>query len=102
LTIGVTTLAHASTVLPPEAKQQIVVELHGDVSDTQVRTALQGQPTAIVNEVVRISATVRDRALGFALVSIAAVDVIGWVASLLLPPNALDIPPGGAGPAGPG
>jgi hypothetical protein len=105
LIIGATTLTYARTVLPPEAKQQIAVALQGDigaVSDSQVRTALQGQPPAIVDEVVRINATARDRARGFALVAIALVGVIGLVTSLLLPPNALDVPPGGAGPDGPG
>ena len=81
-------MTQASEVLPPEAKDQIAIALQGDVSalsDSQVETALEGQPEAIVNEVVSINAAARDRALGFALLSIAIVGLAGLWASLLFP-----------------
>jgi MFS family permease len=92
LILGVASLTQASQVLPPAAKEQIAVAMEGDVStlsETQVRAALQGQPPEVVDEVVRINAEARDRALGLALASIGLVGLIGLGASLLLPSRAL-------------
>jgi|GEM_PF-3617694 len=92
LILGVTSLTQASQTLPPAAKERIAVAMQGDISalsDTQVRAALQGQPAAIVDEVVRINAEARDRALGLALASIGLVGLIGLGASLRLPSDAL-------------
>ena len=103
LIVGMTSLTQASQVLPPSAKQQIAVALQEDVStlsDTQVRAALQGQPPAIVDEVVRINAEARDRALGWALVSIGLVGLIGLGVSLIFPPEVLPPTPGENAPAG--
>ena len=55
------------------------------VSDEQVEAALQGQPETVVQEVVRINAQARDRALGLALFVLGAVGLFGVVASLFLP-----------------
>ena len=64
--------------------------MQGDVSamsDAQVRVILEGQPEAVVEEVTRINAESRDRALGLALVAIMIFGLIGLGASLLLPPD---------------
>lgn len=90
LIVGITSLTEASQTLPTNAKERIAAAMEGDVSalsDTQVRAALQGQPPAVVDEVVRINAEARDRALGWALISIAVVGLIGLGASLLMPPH---------------
>ena len=103
LITGMTSLTQASPVLPPAAKQQIATALQGEVStlsDTQVRAALQGQPPALVDEVVRINAEARDRALGFALLSIGVVGLIGMGVSLLLPTEILPADLGASGPSG--
>jgi MFS family permease len=97
LITGIASLTQASTVLPSSAKEQISVALQGQVStlsDTQVRAALQGKPPAIVDEVVRINADARGRALGLALMSIAVVGLFGLGVSLLLP---ADVTPADAG-----
>jgi hypothetical protein len=91
LILGVTSLTQASQVLPPTAKGRIEAAMQSDVStlsDTQVRTTLQGQPAAVVDEVVRINAQARDRALGLALVSVGVVGLIGMGASLMFPADA--------------
>ncbi len=91
LIIGVTQLTQESTVLPPESKQQISVALEGSVtalSDTQVEEALQGQPEEIVQEVVRINAAARNRALGLAILAIGVVGLVGLGATFFLPGQA--------------
>ena len=58
------------------------------VSDAQVEDALQGQPQAVVDEVVRINAESRDRALGLALITITLFGLMGLGAAMLLPAKA--------------
>jgi MFS family permease len=92
LILGVTSLTQASPVLAPADKDKIAMSLEGDVSalsDTQIRTALQDQPPAVVEEVVRINKEARDRALGLALTSIGFVGLIGLGASLMFPTGSL-------------
>jgi MFS family permease len=87
---GVTDLTNESTILDPAQKDQIAVALEGDVSavsDEQVRSALEGQPPEVVDEVVGINAKARDRALGYALLAVAVIGLIGLGAALLLPPD---------------
>jgi MFS family permease len=99
LIAGVTSLTLASTVLPPPAKDQIAVALQGDVSavsNAQVEAALQGQPQAIVDEVVRINAAARNRALGLALASIGLVGLVGLGVALAFPADALPADSGAA------
>jgi hypothetical protein len=75
-------------VLPPAAKEEIALALERDVSavsDTQVREVLEGQPEAVVEEVVRINAAARNRALGLALLTIGLVGMVGLVATFFLP-----------------
>jgi MFS family permease len=80
-----------STVLSPAEKEQfseVAQQSVSAVSDQQVREALQGQPQPLVDEVTRINAEARDRALGLALVSVVVVGFIGLGAAMLLPPDA--------------
>ncbi len=103
LIAGMASLTQASQVLPPASKQQIAVALQDEVStlsDTQVRAALQGQPPEIVDEVVRINAEARDRALGWALISIAVVGLIGLGVSLIFPREAFAPTVGANAPPG--
>lgn len=82
--------------LPPDVKDQISAALEGSVavlSDAQVEEALEGQPQDVIDEVRSINATSRDQALGFALVVVAAVAVIGLGAALLLPRPRSGVPP---------
>jgi len=83
-----TTLTNDSTVLNSDQKAQVINYLQGDVtalSDAQVTTQLQGQPPQVVDEVVRINSSARDQALGWALVAICVVGVVGLAATLWLP-----------------
>jgi MFS family permease len=85
---GVTQLTNESTVLPPEDKAAIGTALEDSVSavsDTQVRAALEGQPPAVVDEVVRINADARNRALGQALWVLGVVGLFGLGATFFLP-----------------
>ena len=54
------------------------------ISDEQVQAPLEGG-AEVVDEVVRINAEARDQALGYALLAIAAIGLIGLVAAFLLP-----------------
>jgi MFS family permease len=88
LIAGVTNLTNESTVLSPADKESIAAALQGDVSavsDAQVEERLAGQPQETVDEVVRINAEARDRALGLALLAVAALGLIGLIAALFLP-----------------
>jgi MFS family permease len=95
LIAGVTQFTEDSTVLPPAAKEQIATALEGDVtaiSDTQVREALEGQPSTVVEEVVRINADARNRALGLALLTIGLMGMVGLVATFFLPGQRRRVP----------
>lgn len=89
LIVGISERTEDSTVLPPEAKTQITTALEGDnisaTSDTQIRELLQGQPPVVVDEVVRINAEARDRALGLALLTVGAIGLVGLVATFFIP-----------------
>jgi MFS family permease len=88
LIVGVNRLTIESTVLPPEGKAAIATALEDDVSavsDARVRTVLAGQPEAVVEEVVRINASTRNRGMALALLTIGAVGLLGLVATFFLP-----------------
>jgi MFS family permease len=88
LIAGLTQLTAESTVLPPSSKEQIAAAVEGDVSavsDTQVRQALEGQPEAVVEEVVRINAAARNRALAAALFTTGVIGMVGLAATFFLP-----------------
>ena len=88
---GVTSRTADSTVLNEPEKQQISAALEDEVtalSDTQIRAALEGQPAQVVEEVTRINAESRNRALALALVSIIAIGFTGLAAAICLPRRA--------------
>jgi hypothetical protein len=88
LTSGITSLTSDSTVLNDPAKTEIYEAMQGDVttlSDAQVQAMLEGQPQDVVDEVTRINADARDRALGLALLAVAIFGLIGLGAALFLP-----------------
>lgn len=90
---GLTARMDDSTVLSGEDKQQLNATLQqktsvSAVSDDQIRAALQEEPDAVREEVVRINAEARDRALGLALVAISLITLIGLGAALALPKDA--------------
>jgi Na+/melibiose symporter-like transporter len=88
---GVSSLTADSQVLSPQDKQAISSALQRDVSalsDTQIEAQLEGQPQQVIDEVVRINADARDRALGLALLSVAIVGLIGMAAAFFLPARA--------------
>jgi len=89
---GISTMTAESTVLSPDDKESITAAMKGDVSavsDEQVRSALEGHPDAVVDEVTRINAESRDRALGIALIAVAIVGLVGLLASIFLPKDAV-------------
>ena len=70
LSVGFTSMASSSTVLPEEDQQQIAEVLESDaqvMSDTQLTALLEGQPEEIQEEVLRINDAARDRSLQVAL-----------------------------------
>jgi hypothetical protein len=80
-----------STVLSSGEKDKVnaaVQQSVSAVSDAQVQEALQGQPQAVVDEVTRINAEARDRALGLALLTVGLFAFVGLGAAMLLPSNA--------------
>jgi MFS family permease len=91
LIAGVRARAEESPVLDEPQKQQLSEALEHQVStlsDTQVREALAGQPQPVVDEVERINREARNRAIGFALLSVGGAGLIGLVAAMLLPASA--------------
>jgi MFS family permease len=91
LIAGVTARTEDSSVLAEPEKQQISAALENEVStlsDTQVRTALEGQPQPVVDEVTRINREARNAAIGYALISVGVVGILGLVAALFLPRQA--------------
>jgi len=58
------------------------------VSDAEVRAALAGKPPAVVEEVTRINAQARNRALGDSLVAIGLFGLLGLAAAMALPRDA--------------
>jgi hypothetical protein len=88
LIAGISQGTAESTVLPPAAKEQISVALEetvSAVSDTQLREALEGQPEEIREEVVRINAVARNRALAASLLTLGAFALIGLASMFFLP-----------------
>jgi MFS family permease len=88
---GISSRVEASTVLSPEDKQALEQALERSVSavsDEQVEEALAGQPEPIVQEVVRINAEARNRALGLSLAVVGLISLVGLTAALLLPADA--------------
>jgi MFS family permease len=88
LIAGINSKVDDSTVLSPAEQQQLSAVLEGSVSavsDAQVQQALEGQPQAVVEEVTRINAESRDRALGLSLATVGLIGFIGLAAAMFMP-----------------
>lgn len=88
---GIGARVEESAVLSPDEKQEIAAVLERSVSavsDAEVREALRGRPQAVVEEVTRINAEARDRALGLALAAVGLFGLIGLAAAMFLPETA--------------
>ncbi|MDC3957042.1 MFS transporter [Polyangium jinanense] len=88
---GIASRVAESTVLSAGEKQRLSAALEHSVSavsDAEVRKALQGKPQAVVEEVTRINAEARDRAMGLALAAVGLFGLIGLTAAVFLPANA--------------
>ena len=80
LSISFTSMAQASSVLPPEDQQRVAEVLEENaqvVSDTQLQELLAGQPQAIQDEIIRINDEARSVALQVALSLSLLAAVIG-------------------------
>jgi MFS family permease len=85
LSLTFTTMAEASTVLPPDGKQQVARALEEDaefLSNTQLEAQLAGQPAAIQDEIIRINTEARPRALQVALLIPLLIALVGVVNAL--------------------
>jgi MFS family permease len=88
---GISERVEASTVLSAGEKEELTAVIErgvSAVSDAQVRAALQGRPQSVIDEVTRINAEARDRALGLALAVVGLVSLVGLTAAILLPKDA--------------
>jgi MFS family permease len=85
LSISFTTMAQASTVLPPAAQQSVASALEEDaqiMSNTQLEQQLAGQPPAIQQEIIRINTAARHLALQVALLVPVVAGLVGLLNSL--------------------
>jgi hypothetical protein len=84
LSLTFTNMADASTVLPPQDKQQVATVLEEDaqiMSDSQLQQQLAGQPDDIQDEVLSINDQARNKALQVALLVPLAAGVLGLLNS---------------------
>ena len=84
LSLTFTEMSDASTVLPPEEKQQVAEALEDDaqlMSNTQLDELLDGQPEEIQDEIIRINTDARPIALQIALLVPILAGLIGLVNS---------------------
>jgi len=86
VTVG---MAEANPPLPPTVQTQINTWLDegsvSAVSDAQVEAALQGQPQAVIDQVVQLNAEARNQALARAMVVVGLVALLGLVLVLVAP-----------------
>lgn len=84
LSIAFVSMSEASTVLPPEDKQQVAVALEEDaqlLSNSQLEAMLASQPEAIQDEIIRINTAARPLALQAALLVPLLAGLIGFLNS---------------------
>jgi EmrB/QacA subfamily drug resistance transporter len=84
LSVSFTQLADSSTVLPPDAKQQVAQVLEEDaqvMSNTQLEELLAAQPEDISEEIIRINTEARPLALQVALLVPVLAGLIGLLNS---------------------
>jgi EmrB/QacA subfamily drug resistance transporter len=82
LSISFTNLSDASTVLPPDAKQQVATSLEHDaqiMSNTALQQQLEGQPQDVQDEILRINTEARHRALQVSLLIPLMAALVGLV-----------------------
>jgi len=85
LALSFTNLSNASTVLPPDDKQQVATVLEDDaqiLSNTQLVELLAGEPADIQAEILRINNEARHIALQVALLVPLIAATLGFVVSL--------------------
>jgi EmrB/QacA subfamily drug resistance transporter len=84
LSVAFTQLSDSSTVLPPDAKQQVAQALEEDaevMSNTQLEELLATQPEDIREEIIRINTEARHLALQVALLIPALAGLLGLLNS---------------------
>jgi hypothetical protein len=84
LAFSFTNLSDASTVLPPDEKEQVATVLEDDaqvMSDAQLTEQIAGQPRDIQDEIIRINDEARDRALQAAMLVPVLAGLIGFANS---------------------
>jgi predicted MFS family arabinose efflux permease len=84
LTISITNMTQASTVLAPDQQQQVAVALEEDaqiMSDTQLEAQLAGQPAEVQDEIIRINTDSRFIALQVALMVPLIAGLLGFLNS---------------------
>ena len=84
LSITFTDMAQASSVLPPDDKQQVATVLEEDaqvMTNTQLDELLNGQPEEIQDEIIRINTDARPLALQVALLVPILAGVLGLLNS---------------------
>jgi Na+/melibiose symporter-like transporter len=87
LSVAFTSLTNASTVLPPDDKEQIAQVLEEDaqlMSNTALDQLLADEPEDVADEVVRINTEARPLALQIALLVPLFAALAGLVVSLLM------------------
>jgi MFS family permease len=85
LALSFTNLSNASTVLPPDDKQQVATVLEDDaqiLSNTQLVELLAGEPADVQAEILRINNEARHIALQVALLVPLIAATLGFVVSL--------------------
>jgi len=84
LTISITNMTQASTVLAPDQQEQVAVALEEDaqiMSDTQLEAQLAGQPAEVQDEIIRINTDSRYIALQVALMVPLIAGLLGFLNS---------------------
>ncbi len=85
LSVSFNEMTQASTVIPPDQKEQIAETLEDDaqvMSNTQIDALLAEEPEAVQEEILRINTSARDISLQVALLVSVLASLIGLLNSL--------------------
>ena len=88
LIAGATARVNASAAFTPQQQQQFDAALQHQtsaLSDSQVQSALKGQPASVASAAEQIYSDARNKAMGYGLISVGGVAVLGLLAALGLP-----------------
>lgn len=88
LIAGATAGVNASTAFTRQQQQQFNAALQHQtsaLSDSQVQSALEGQPASVASAAEQIYSDARNKAMGYGLITVGAVGVLGLLAALGLP-----------------